>query len=58
MIHADTAAGIEIRRKAFLRKRRLKCRAVADSLGDAGDRLFSFARLDPTQWKSARTPTR
>lgn len=55
MIYADTAAGIEIRRKAFLRKWRLKCRAVADSLEEAGDRLFSFTRLDPSQWKSART---
>jgi putative transposase len=55
MIYADTAAGIEARRKAFLRKWRLKCRAVADSLEEAGDRLFTFTRLDPSQWKSART---
>ena len=41
--------------KAFLRKWKLKCRAVADSLEEAGDRLFSFTRLDPSQWKSART---
>jgi transposase-like protein len=33
----------------------LKCRAVADSLEEAGDRLFTFTRLDPSQWKSART---
>ncbi len=55
MIYADTAAGIETRRKAFLRKWRLKCRAVADSLEEAADRLFTFTRLDPSQWKSART---
>ena len=55
MIYADTAAEIEKRRKAFLRKWKLKCRAVADSLEEAGDRLFSFTRLDPSQWKSART---
>lgn len=55
MIYADTAAEIEKRRKAFLRKWRLKCRAVADSLEEAGDRLFTFTRLDPQQWKSART---
>ena len=55
MIYADTAAGIETRRKAFLRKWRLKFRAVADSLEEAGDRLFTFTRLDPSQWKSART---
>ena len=55
MIYADTAARIEIRRKAFLRKWRLKCRAVADSLEEAGERLFTFTRLDPSQWKSAGT---
>jgi putative transposase len=55
MIYADTAAEIEKRRKAFLRKWRLKCRAVADSLEEAGERLFTFTRLDPSQWKSART---
>ena len=55
MIYADTAAEIDKRRRAFLRKWRLKCRAVADSLEEAGDRLFTFTRLDPTQWKSART---
>ncbi|NMA98708.1 MAG: IS256 family transposase [Phyllobacteriaceae bacterium] len=55
MIYADTAAEIEKRRKAFLRKWTLKCRAVADSLEEAGDRLFTFTRLDPSQWKSART---
>jgi len=55
MIYAETAADVETRRKAFLRKWRLKCKAVADSLEEAGDRLFSFTRLDPSQWKSART---
>jgi len=54
-IYADNAAEVERRRKAFLRKWRLKCRAVADSPKDAGDRLFTFTRLDPSQWKSART---
>ena len=55
MIYAGTAAEIEARRKVFLRKWRLKCRAVADSLEEAGERLFAFTRLDPSQWKSART---
>ena len=48
-------AQIEKKRKAFPRKWRLKCRAVADSLEEAGERLFAFTRLDPSQWKSART---
>lgn len=55
MIYADTAAEIETRRKAFERKWSLKCRAVADSMEEAGDRLFAFTRLPPSQWKSART---
>ena len=55
MIYAASAAEVAERRKAFLRKWRLKCRAVADSLEEAGDRLFTFTRLPPSQWKSART---
>jgi putative transposase len=45
MIYAKTAKEIEARRRTFLRKWRLKCRAVADSLEEAGERLFTFARL-------------
>jgi transposase-like protein len=55
MIYAQTAADVEARHKAFLRKWQLKCRAVADSLEEAADRLFTFTRLPPGQWKSART---
>jgi hypothetical protein len=46
---------IAARRKAFIRKWRLRHRAVADSLEEAGDRLFTFTRLPPTQWRSTRT---
>jgi putative transposase len=55
MIYAATAADIEERRTAFLRKWRLRHRPVADSLEEAGDKLFAFTRLPPSQWKSART---
>ena len=55
MIYAESAKEIETRRRAFLRKWRLKCPAVATSLEEAGDRLFAFTRLPPSQWKSART---
>jgi putative transposase len=55
MIYATTPEEIATRRKAFVRKWRLKQSAVADSLEEAGDRLFTFARLPPSQWKSART---
>ena len=55
MIYAATPTEIAARRKAFLRKWRLKCKPVADSLEEAGDRLFTFTRLSPSQWRSART---
>ena len=55
MIYAETSQLIEARRKAFIRKWRVKHRAVSDSLEEAGARLFSFTRLPPEQWKSART---
>jgi putative transposase len=55
MIYAATREEIETRRKAFIRKWRIKHRAVADSLEEAGDRLFTFTRLPPSQWRSART---
>lgn len=55
MIYAKTSEEIATRRKAFLRKWRLKCKAVADSLEEAGDKLFTFTRLPQSQWKSART---
>src|SRR5580704_11838098 len=55
MIYAALAREIEDKRKAFPRKWRLKCKAVADSLEEAGDRLFTFARFPQSQWKSIRT---
>ncbi len=55
MIYATTPEEIETRRKAFIRKWRLKHRAVADSLEEAGERLFTFTRLPPSQWRSLRT---
>src|SRR5436305_8977597 len=55
MIYAPTCEEIAARRKAFIRKWRLKHHAVADSLEEAGARLFTFTRLPPSQWRSART---
>jgi hypothetical protein len=55
MIYAATREEVEMRCKAFTRKWRLKHRAVADSLQEAGDRLFTFTRLPPSQWRSVRT---
>ena len=55
MIYAATTKEVETRRRAFLRKWRLRCPAVAVSLEQAGERLFTFTRLPGSQWKSART---
>ena len=43
------------KRKTFLAKWTLRCRAVADSLEEAGERLFTFLRYPPEQWRSLRT---
>src|SRR3979411_1897197 len=55
LIYAAPSEAVEARRKAFIRKWRLKHRAVPDSLEEAGERLFTFTRLPPSQWRSART---
>lgn len=55
MIYAPTAPEVDAKRKAFLRKWRLKCRAAADSLEEAGEQLFTFLRFPPEQWRSIRT---
>jgi putative transposase len=55
MIYATTPEEIAVRRKAFIRKWRLKHRAVADSLEEAADRLFTFVHLPKSQWRSVRT---
>jgi putative transposase len=55
MIYARTAKEVAARRKAFLRKWRLRCKPVADSLEEAGEKLFTFLRFPPEQWRSIRT---
>jgi transposase-like protein len=55
MMYAEDAEDVLRKRKAFLAKWRLRCRGVADSLEEAGDRLFTFLRYPPSQWKSLRT---
>ena len=55
MIYAEDAAAVAKKRKAFLNKWFSKCEAVAASLEEAGDRLFTFTRLPVEQWRSART---
>jgi putative transposase len=55
MIYAATSNEIEARRKAFIRKWRLKCRPVADSLEEASEQLFALTQLPPSQSRSAKT---
>ena len=55
MVHAEGKAEVLAKRKAFLAKWRLRCRAVAESLDEAGERLFTFLRYPPEQWRSLRT---
>ena len=55
MIYASAAQEVEAKRKAFVRKWRLRCRPVADSLEEAGEKLFTFLRFPPEQWKLVRT---
>ena len=55
MVHAKGTAEVLAKRKAFLAKWRLRCRAVAESLDEAGERLFTFLRYPPEQWRSLRT---
>ena len=55
MMNVKTAAEVVVRRKAFLAKWKLRCRPVATSLEEAGERLFTFVRYPPEQWRSART---
>ena len=55
LMDAEHTEAVLRKRKAFLAKWRLRCRGVADSLEEAGDRLFTFLRYPPQQWKSLRT---
>jgi putative transposase len=55
MMHAGSAAEVLAKRKAFLAKWKLRCRPVAESLEEAGERLFTFVRYPLEQWRSLRT---
>jgi putative transposase len=57
MIYAETAKEVEAKRKAFLRKWRLRCRPVADSLEEAGEKLFTFLRFPSTNGNPSELPT-
>ena len=55
MIYAESADAVAKARATFLRKWKLRSRAVVSSLEEAGDDLFTFVRYPVSQWKSLRT---
>jgi putative transposase len=54
MIYAGTTASRD-EAQSFHPKMALKCPAIAASLEEAGDKLFTFTRFPKSQWKSIRT---
>jgi Transposase, Mutator family len=55
MVYAETREAVEHARVGFLRKWRLRCKAVVSSLEEAGDELFTFLQFPTLQWKALRT---
>lgn len=55
MIYAESAEEVAQQRAKVRKKWRLKCAAVADSLEEAGDELFTFTKFPRSQWKALRT---
>ena len=55
MLYGETREAGERARQAFPKKGRLRCPAVAASLEEAGDELFTFLRFPPSQGKGLRT---
>jgi transposase-like protein len=55
MIYGETVTAVEQARARFIKKWRLRCPAVVDSLQEAGDELFTFLRFPSSQWKALRT---
>ena len=55
MIYAPSREAVEQARVGFLRKWKLRCKAVSASFEEAGDELFTFASFPSSQWKALRT---
>jgi putative transposase len=55
MIYADSREAVHTARAGFLRKWRLRCKAVVSSLEEAGEELFTFLQFPKLQWKALRT---
>jgi putative transposase len=55
MVYADGREAVEAERARFVRKWRLRCKAVVSSFEEAGDELFTFLQFPQSQWKALRT---
>jgi transposase-like protein len=55
MIYATSREGVEQARVGFLRKWKLRCKAVSVSFEEARDELFTFTAFPSSQWKALRT---
>src|SRR5271163_2575123 len=55
MIYAPSREAVELARVGFLRKWKLRCKAVGASFEEAGDELFTFTSFPSSQWKALRT---
>jgi putative transposase len=55
MIYALSREAVEQARVGFLRKWKLRCKAVSTSFEEAGDELFTLTSFPSSQWKALRT---
>jgi putative transposase len=55
MIYAASREAVEQARVGFLRKWKLRCKAVSSSFEEVGDELFTFTAFPISQWKALRT---
>jgi putative transposase len=55
MMYAQTPDEVNELRHKFLAKWKPKCPSAAKSFEEAGDKLFTFTKFPPSQWKSLRT---
>jgi putative transposase len=55
MIYADSREAVRNAHAGFLRKWRLRCKAVVSSLDEGGEELFTFLLFPKSQWKALRT---
>jgi putative transposase len=55
MVYVDSREAVEQERARFLRKWRLRCKAVVNSFEEAGEELFTFLQFPQSQWKALRT---